>query len=141
MICSDSGGEDVIGVRRAAEARMSDCECSGRGVSEQSCTVCSRIVGTGCRQAERNTVPSAEGWWWWIIGGRTNGTDERTTGLTFACSGLPSCHGHRWRAESEGSEREMYVRARGVMFQEDLPPPNERPALNVFLEAGPQGRG
>jgi hypothetical protein len=39
VICSDSGGEDVIGVRRAAEARMSDCECSGRGVSERSCTV------------------------------------------------------------------------------------------------------
>jgi hypothetical protein len=39
VICSDSGGSDVIGVRRAAEARMSDCECSGRGVSERCCTV------------------------------------------------------------------------------------------------------
>lgn len=37
MTCSDSGGDGVIGVRRAAEAeaRMSDCGCSGRAVSVQ----------------------------------------------------------------------------------------------------------
>lgn len=77
--------------------------------------------------------------------------DERTNewlDLTFGCSGVPWCHGHRWRAESEGlvgtPDTGDVLRARGVMFQEHLPPPSlpmRGPALNVFLEAGERLRG
>ena len=85
-------------------------------------------------------------WYWMNDNGWTVdcGTNERLAwpAWPLAASSCLACHEHRWRAEREAlvgtPDTGDVLRARGVMFQEDLPPSNERPALTYSWR---QGRG